>query len=218
MSEEKKSSKGGTGEIWVHKFTEDSAAHFREQVLSIALKDSDYPIIIYIDSYGGSVDALAKMIDTLEQIENPIVTVCMGKAMSCGAILLSHGHVRYCAPNSRVLVHEVSGGVGLGDVHNQFNDAVEVKRLNVHFSGLLAHNCGIKGGYEGLRKVIKQRDGRDIWMNPKEALKFGLVDIIGTPVVHPLVAYQMFAVKAPPRTDRIKRARLILGLDRKMPK
>jgi len=216
MSEEKKS-RGSSGEIWVNKFTEESAYLFREQVLSIATKDGNLPIIIYIDSFGGSVDSLAKMIDTLDQIENPIITVCFGKAMSCGAILLSHGHYRYCAPASRVLVHEVSAGT-VGDVHDIGNDAEEIKRLNKFFLGLLAKNCGIKGGYEGLRSQIKARDGRDIWMSPQEALRFGIVDEIGTPILLPYMAYELGTIIAAPRSERVSNAKKILGIAEPKPR
>jgi ATP-dependent Clp endopeptidase proteolytic subunit ClpP len=206
-----KDDKKSSGEIWVNKFNEEAASHFREQILAYALKDPNLPIIIYIDSYGGYVDALAKMIDTLEQIDNPTITVCMGKAVSCGAILLSHGHLRYCAPNSRVMVHEVSSGT-FGDVHDMYNDAVEVKRLNKHFLGLLARNCGFKGGFEELRKFIKQKDGRDLWMNPQEALKFGIIDDIGTPTIIPQISYQIGTIKAAPRQDKVNRSFQILGV------
>lgn len=208
-----KDEKKGNGEIWVNKFTEEAASVFREQVLSCALRDPDMPIIIYIDSYGGYVDSLAKMIDTLDQIANPTITVCMGKAMSCGAILLSHGHWRLCAPNSRVMVHEVSSGTG-GDVHDMYNDAIEAKRLNKHFLGLLASNCGFKGGFEELRKNIKSRDGRDVWMSPSEAVKFGLVDEVGTPSIIPFIGYQTGIIKPPSRKEKITRSHNILGLSK----
>ena len=206
-SEDKK--KEGGSEIWVNEFTEESAAKFREQVISIAGKDPNFPIIIYIDSYGGYVDSLAKMIDTLDQIANPTITVCMGKAMSCGAILLSHGHMRFCAPNSRIMVHEVSSGTS-GDVHDMHNDAIEAKRLNQHFLGLLAKNCGIRGGYEGLRSKIKSRDGREVWITPEDALSFGIIDKIGTPYIQPLVGYEVHTIVPVSRSARVKRAKQIL--------
>jgi ATP-dependent Clp protease protease subunit len=112
----------------------------------------------------------------------------MGKAMSCGAILLSHGDIRYCGPNSRVMIHEVSGA-SWGDVHDVHNDAVETVRLNEHFLGLLAANCGIKNGYKGLRKLIKDRDGRDIWLDAKAAHAFGIVDYVGIPRIVKLTQY-----------------------------
>lgn len=199
------------GEIWVNQFTEESAHKFREQVLKLALRDPTLPIIVYIDSYGGYVHSLAKMIDTLDQLANPIITVCMGKAMSCGAILLSHGHYRYCAPNSTVMIHEVSSGT-FGDVHDIHNDTLETKRLNEHFLGLLARNCGIKTGYKGLRKFIKERDGRDLYLDPHAAMEFGIVDEVGTPAIVQKLFYETLTIEPSPRAEQVKRAKQILGV------
>ena len=131
----------------------------------------------------------------------------MGKAMSCGAILLSHGDIRYCGKHSRVMLHEVSSGA-IGDVHDCHNDAQEGLRINKYFLGLAAKNCGIKGGYQGLRKIIKSRDGREIWMDAKASLAFGIVDKIGLPVVTPLILYDLAEVpsKKVKMSENIKRA------------
>ena len=179
-----------TSEIWVIKFDEESAQKFRLKVLKRSELNPRMPIVIYIDSYGGYVDSLAKMIETLDEVPNPIITVCMGKAMSCGAILLSHGDIRYCGKHSRVMVHEVSHGA-IGDVHDCHNDAQEGVRLNRYFLGLMAKNCGIKGGYDGLRRIIKERDGREIWMDAKTSLTFGIVDKIGLPNLNSIVLFEV---------------------------
>jgi ATP-dependent Clp protease protease subunit len=176
-------------EIWVTKFDEDHAQKFRQQVLESAKTDPNKPVVIYIDSYGGYVDALAKMIETLDEIPNPVVTVCMGKAMSCGAILLSHGDVRFLGANSRVMVHEVSSGT-YGDVHDMHADVKETVRLNEHFMGLLARNCGFKS-YAELRSVIKDQDGRDRYLFGEDAIKFGIVDVIGLPKVVGRLNYEV---------------------------
>lgn len=192
MAEPNNNNNNANSEIWVHKFTEESAKKFRDQIMKKLeeLPSHEIPIFVYIDSYGGNVDALAMMVETIDKIPNPIYTICLGKAMSCGAILLSHGDKRYCGQHSTVLVHEVSTGA-IGDVHDVFNDAQESKRCNEYWLGLLAKNCGIKGGYKGLRKKIKSRDGRDWWMTAEEALKFGIVDEIGTPRIEPLIAFNI---------------------------
>ncbi len=169
-------------EIWVTRFDESSAQRFRDKVMAKARESDKEPIVIHIDSYGGEVDALAKMIETLDEVPNPIMTICMGKAMSCGAILLSHGDIRFIGRHSRTMVHEVSSWTA-GDVHDMKSDANETTRLNQYFLGLLAKNCNIKGGYEGLRKIIKTRDGRDIYMNANETVKFGLADKVGIPKI-----------------------------------
>ena len=56
------------------------------------------------------MDCLASMIETMDEVPNPIITVAHGMAMSCGAVLLSHGDIRFVGKNSRIMVHEVSGG------------------------------------------------------------------------------------------------------------
>ena len=180
-------------EIWVNEFTEKSAQKFREELLKAADKvEERCPIIVRIDSYGGYVDSLAKMLETMDSIKNPIVTSCEGKAMSCGAILLSNGDYRFVGKHSRVLIHEISHG-SIGDVHDVHNDAEEGKRINKYFLGLLAKNCQIKGGYTGLRRLIKDRDGRDIHLDAPEAVDFGIADEIGIPTVTPVINYYVGA-------------------------
>lgn len=191
------------GEIWVNKFTEESAQKFRQQVLKVNQVDPKAPIIVYIDSYGGYVDALAVMIATLDEVPNKIVTVCMGKAMSCGAILLSHGDIRFCDHHSRVMIHEISSGTS-GDVHDMEADVIETKRLNKHFSGLLADNCGLKGGYNELRGLIKSKDGRDLYLGAKEAKAFGIVDFVGLPQLTASVSYELSAIPPRVREPRVK--------------
>jgi ATP-dependent Clp protease protease subunit len=177
-------------EIWVNEFTERSAQEFREAVMEEAKGDPLRPIVIYIDSYGGQVDALSKMIETMDEVPNPIITVAVGKAMSCGAVILSHGDVRFCGKHARVMVHEISGGT-TGDVHDVNADVQEMKRLNKYFMGLLAKNCAIKGGYDALRKFIKNQDGRDNYMDAEAALDFGIVDAIGMPRINRMKLYQV---------------------------
>ncbi len=181
-----------SSEIWVTKFDEESAKKFREAVIGASKSDSMRPIVIYIDSYGGAIDSLATMIETMDEVPNPIITVCVGKAMSCGAILLSHGDFRMCGRHSRVMVHEVSSGT-FGDVHDMHADVTEVKRLNEYFMGLLANNCGFKS-YKDIRKLIKEQDGRDRYMNAQQAVNFGIVDAVGVPKILTSIVHEISIV------------------------
>lgn len=176
-------------EIWVTKFDEEHAQKFRTAVLDAAKGDPTKPIVIHIDSYGGYVDALAKMIETMDEIPNPIITSCMGKAMSCGAILLSHGDVRFLGKHSRIMVHEVSSGT-YGNVQDMKDDVAETVRLNEYFMGLLAKNCGFKN-YSEFRAVMKEQDGRDKYLYGQEAIKFGIVDAIGLPKISGKAIYEV---------------------------
>ena len=77
------------------------------------------------------------------------------------------------------------------DVHNMFSDAAEAKRLNRWFMGLLARNCNVKGGFDTIRKLIKDQDGRNRWMGADEAVKFGIADAVGMPRVNRMKLYQV---------------------------
>ena len=175
-------------EIWVNEFTEKSARVFREQMLN-ATKEVDKPIIINIDSYGGYVDSLASMIETISEIKltHKIITVCRGKAISCGAILLSLGDIRYCGEMSRTMVHNVSSA-SWGDAYEIKSNSNETMRLNKKFMGLLADHCGIT--YEELQSKIKSTiSGKEIWMDAKGAKDMNLVDQIGLPILSNETSY-----------------------------
>lgn len=168
-------------EIWVNHFTEESALEFREQVTERAKLSSD-PIIINIDSYGGSVYALANMLETMDSVPNKIVTHVSGKAMSCGAILYSHGDVRICGPYSTVIIHNVSYGV-YGSIDEHEHEIAVTSKLNRKMLGLLAKNCSMS--YKELQQAIKDtKNSRDIVMCADDSLKFGITDYIGAPMLH----------------------------------
>lgn len=202
-------------EIWVNEFTEDSAGYFRDRLMEVSKGDAKKPIVVYIDSYGGSVDALSTMIETMDEVPNPIITVAVGKAMSCGAVLLSHGDVRFCGKYARVMIHEVSGGVQIGDVHDMFADATEVKRLNRWLMGLLAKNCGIKGGFDTIRKMVKDQDGRDRYLDSNDALEFGIVDVVGMPSIEQVSLYQVSLVDPKEKISKVKENKKPLKLAKK---
>lgn len=199
-------------EIWVNEFNEKSAQNFRSAIKKKSSENPNAPIIIYIDSYGGNVDALAKMIGTMNEVPNSKITVCVGKAMSAGAILLSHGDVRYCEKNSRIMIHEVSTCT-FGNINDVINDTEESKRLNAHFMKLLADNCKIKGGYTGLKKIFKDRDCRDIFLDAKAAQKFGIIDEIGLPTINSAMLFEIST--APEHKNPVPSIKQIISKEKK---
>lgn len=192
-------------EIWVTEFTQEAAQEFREKLLEESRENPSRPIIVYIDSYGGQVDALAKMIATMDEIPNPIITACMGKSMSCGAILLSHGDVRFCDPHSRVMIHRVSSWTQ-GDTNEMKNDVAETERLNKYWLGFLATNSNMDDGYDDLEKYIKSKDGSDRYLTAAEAKKFKIVDVVGRPKIVSATIYEV--VSGPDKITIQKRARM----------
>ncbi len=193
-----------SGEIWVTEFTDKAAAMFRAQMLMLSDMDPSAPITIYIDSYGGNVDALAMMVATIDEVPNPIITAVYGKAMSCGAILLSHGDMRFCDPHARVMIHRVSSGT-YGDVEEQKNDVAETDRLNKYWMGFLAVNCGLEN-YAKLNEFIKSKEGLDRFLDASAAKQFGIVDVVGRPIVQPRVVYEV--ITGPEKISIHKRAKI----------
>lgn len=178
--------------IIVNKFTEDSAKDFREKVLSRSDIDHNMPIVIYIDSYGGYLDSLNSMLETIEQVPNPIVTVCIGKAMSAGAALLAAGNHRFCGRKSRVMVHQGSSGAG-GPIESLQNDVDESKRINNQMMTMIAKRCGktLKQFKDEMKSKLHRNDdeARDMYLDAKDALDMGIVDYIGLPLIKPLIMY-----------------------------
>lgn len=190
--EEKKESVEKLGEddeeiLWVTDFDEGKVKEFTESLFKASAKDSKKPIIIYIDSYGGAVDALSAMVAAIDTVPNKIITVAMGKAMSCGAMLFSYGDVRYASPYARIMVHEVSAGA-FGNVNDMKVTTHEVTRINDFWMTWLAKNCG-----KSLKQLLKgfTNKKRDIYMNAEEAIKFGIADKIGFPKVKKVVRYEV---------------------------
>ena len=146
---------------------------------------------VYIDSYGGNVDGLAKMVATINEIPNQVITVCMGKAMSAGAILLSCGDYRFCDPFSRVMIHNV-GGAAMGDLVDQKASVQEGERLNERFNGMLAKNMG-KTYDELLKLFLSAPDNRNLYLSPEEAKNLGIVDAVGAPHIVPQVEWTFYA-------------------------
>lgn len=179
----------GYKEILVNEFTEASARKFREDFLAEA-RDPKKPIIVWIDSAGGSVDALATMVETTKSVPNKVITTCVGRANSCAAILLSFGNERYCGEYSRVMIHGFSRDNNKVPTLEQMTDATEGVRLENFWLEHLARNCKIEGGFSALRQKIKDGEGR-IWLDAKGAKDFGLVDFVGTPKIKTDVAFSV---------------------------
>lgn len=187
--------------IWVHNFDENAAQKFGDRVLKIAARDPQEPIVIYVDSYGGYIDGLATMISVMDSVINPFITVATGKAMSAGAILLSHGDIRCVGIHARIMVHEALGGAG-GNVNDVQNDASELQRINDHFMAILAKNCG--KSLQQLKTLWKDR--RDLYLTANEAVRFGIADHVGLPTIEKQTAFHMHFLKhvRPPKGKKVK--------------
>jgi ATP-dependent Clp protease protease subunit len=175
-------------DIIVNSFNEESARQFRKQVMIRNMQDPNMPIVVYIDSYGGYLDSLNSMLETIGQVTNPIITVCIGKAMSCGAVLLAAGDHRFCGKFSRVMIHQSTGG-DYGPVEGLQKNVDECKRVNDTFMSFLAKRCS--KSLNELKQIIKDNESRDFYLDAEQSKKFGIVDFVGTPMIKPIVMYQV---------------------------
>lgn len=143
------------------------------QLLHLESEDPDKDISLYINSPGGSVYAGLAIYDTMQFIKPDISTICVGIAMSMGAILLAGGAKgkRYALPNSKILIHQVSGGFE-GPATDIEIHAREALSLRKRLDEILASCTG-----QPLEKVEKDTD-RDYFMTAQESLDYGIIDKI----------------------------------------
>jgi len=165
--------------IRVNKFTEKSASEFVTK-MSLAHSTGQKVIPIVIDSYGGQVYALMTMIAAVREAELPVATIVEGKAMSCGAVLLTFGEqgMRFADPDATVMIHDVSSG-GHGKIEELKADVKEAERLDEKIFTMMARNCGKKDDY--FKKKVFSKKHADWFMDAQEAKKHGLVNHLRVP-------------------------------------
>jgi len=136
------------------------------------------PIHLVVSTYGGSVDEMFSLYDTIKFLPCPVHTVGLGKVMSAGVLLLASGvkgH-RLIGASSRIMIHSVSGGA-MGNVFEVINQTNEHKRLHEQMVSAILHET--KMDRKTLDKIMSP--GLDYFVTPAEAIKLGIVDrIIGS--------------------------------------
>jgi len=165
--------------IRVNSFSEKSAMEFATKI-ALAHSTGQKVIPVVIDSYGGQVYGLMSMIASIRASELPIATIVEGKAMSCGAVLLSFGEegLRFADPDATVMIHDVSSG-GHGKIEELKADVKEAERLDEKIFTMMARNCGKKDDY--FKKKVFNKKHADWFMDAQEAKKHGLVNHLRVP-------------------------------------
>jgi ATP-dependent Clp protease protease subunit len=141
------------------------------QMLFLQSDDPKADIHMYINSPGGSVSAGMAIYDTMQFISCDVATYCIGQAASMGAVLLTAGAKgkRYSLPNSRIMIHQPLAGMqGTAeeiDIHVR-----EFRRTKKRLNQILITHCG-----QSLEQIEKDTD-RDRFMDPEEAVAYGLID------------------------------------------
>ncbi len=145
------------------------------QLIHLESEDPDKDISLYINSPGGSVYAGLAVYDTMQYVKPDVQTVCVGIAMSMGAVLLAGGTngKRMALPNSKILIHQVSSGFQgqATDIEIQAREVINIKR---RLEEILAEHTG-----QEHEKVSKDME-RDYFMTADEAKEYGIIDTVQT--------------------------------------
>jgi ATP-dependent Clp protease protease subunit len=141
------------------------------QLLHLESQDPDKDISIYINSPGGSIYAGLAIYDTMQFIKPDVSTICVGIAMSMGALLLAGGAKgkRMALPNAKILIHQVSSGFQ-GQATDIEIHAREVIDLRRRLDEIIAEHSG-----QDIEKV-RQDTERDYFMSSEEAQQYGIID------------------------------------------
>lgn len=143
------------------------------QLLFLESENPDKDINIYINSPGGVITSGLSIYDTMRFIKPDVSTMCIGQAASMGAFLLSAGTKgkRYVLPNSRVMIHQPSGGTQ-GQASDIEIQAREILYLRERLNKMLAEHTG-----QSLERITKDVE-RDYFLSAEAAKEYGLIDAI----------------------------------------
>lgn len=154
----------------------DSANLIIAQLLYLEAEDPEKEINLYINSPGGMVTAGLAIYDTMQYIKPPITTICIGMAMSFGAVLLTAGTKgrRFCLPNARIMIHQpLIYGEGIsGPVTDIEIESREMQETKQRLNEIIARHTG-----QSIQKVTADSE-RNFYMSAEEAKAYGLVDEI----------------------------------------
>ena len=151
--------------------TEDIAILVVAQLIHLESEDPDKDVSIYVNSPGGSVYAGLAIYDAMQFIKPDVSTICVGVAMSMGALLLAGGapEKRMALPNSKILIHQVSGGFS-GQATDIEIHAKEIIDVRQRLDEIISKHTG-----QPLEKVAKDTE-RDYFMSAQEAKEYKIVD------------------------------------------
>ena len=143
------------------------------QLLFLQKENKNQDISLFLNTPGGSVTSGLAIYDTMQFVQCPVATYCIGQAASMGALLLAAGTPgkRHALPHARIMVHQPWGGVH-GTAADISIQADEILKLRTTISTILGKHCNKEPD-----QIAKDSD-RDFYMGPAEARDYGLVDEI----------------------------------------
>ncbi len=167
--------------VRVNEFDEAAVDKFAKQMS--AADDTGQPIIpVIIDSYGGDPYSLLAMGDIIKSSRAKVATIVQGKAMSCGALLLSYGSegYRFVSPNATIMIHDAwQQDPDRKKAEDAKADAAETDRLNKLLFTTMAKNVGKPADY--FLKIVMEKHRADWYLNADDAFKHNMANHIGIP-------------------------------------
>jgi ATP-dependent Clp protease protease subunit len=143
------------------------------QLLFLQSQDPDRQIQIFVNSPGGVIYSGLAIYDTMQQISSPVSTTAVGLTASFGTVILTAGTkgMRYALPNATVHMHQPLGGAQ-GQATDIVIQANEIMRLKDRLIEVLVKHTGQE------REVIERDSDRDVYLNAKQAVDYGLIDAV----------------------------------------
>jgi ATP-dependent Clp protease protease subunit len=171
------------------------------QLLFLESEDPEKDISLYINSPGGVVTSGLAIYDTMQYLKAPVSTICIGQAASMGAVLLAAGATgkRYALPNSRIMVHQGSGGFR----GNTPDVEIQVKEM-LHLTDRLMHILAKHTGQE--YEKVKHDSERDYFMSAEDAKTYGLIDEVFAGTTESLISLAQEAGGKVPTADEAAKA------------
>lgn len=157
--------------------TEQAIASVIAQLLLLATQNHK-PIHLVLSTYGGSVDEMFSLYDTIKFLPAPVHTVALGKVMSAGVLLLASGvkGKRLIGASSRIMMHPISGGA-MGNIFEVENQTNEMRALQDRMVTMLARETKMKKSY--IERTVMGRK-IDHYLTPEQAIELGIADkVIG---------------------------------------
>lgn len=166
--------------IHVNEFNEDSTKQFYKQFRELQSNDIVKVIPIIIDSYGGNIHSLLAMLDLINQSHKPVATIALGKAMSCGALLLAAGTkgYRFAAEYTDIMLHEISS-FEKGKLAEINSSVRQTNKLNDLIFTILASQS--KKDKKFFLNKMKSKANADWYLTANQYKILGLIDHIGIP-------------------------------------
>ncbi len=145
------------------------------QMLFLESDEPDQDIYLYINSPGGHVSSGLAIYDTIQYIKPDVQTICLGQAASMGALLLAAGAAgkRYTLPNSRIMIHQPSGGFQGQSTDIQIQ-AKEILQIRERLDDIMAKHTGQP------KEKVRTDTERDNFMTGEEAKEYGIIDSVIT--------------------------------------